>query len=139
MMGRKSRWVVLVGCSVLFGCNNGATDSRLAGSHSGGSNHPPSILSAHLPDPLTRSGPVAVSISAEDRDHDTITFQYKWSVNDMVVADETVAQFPPEKIRRDDRLSVEIIPSDGRSHGASYKTPSVQVGNTVPFVTKAGF
>jgi hypothetical protein len=87
---------------------------------------------------VTRSGPIAVSISAEDADHDTVTFQYRWYVNDNLVPEETAAQFPPEKIRRGDRLRVEITPSDGRSYGSAYKTQSVQVVNTLPFVAKVG-
>jgi hypothetical protein len=74
----------------------------------------------------------------EDLEHDAVTFQYRWYVNENLVQGETGPQFPPEKLQRGDRLSAEVTPSDGRSTGAPYKTQSVQVGNTLPFVVSVG-
>ena len=138
-MGSKRHFVIaLFSCTVLLGCNSGATETGLDGSGREGANHPPRIQSANLPDPITRSGPVTVSISAEDLERDAVTFQYRWYINENLVPGEATSQFPPEKLQRGDRVSVEIIPSDGRSSGVPYKTQSVLVGNTLPFVARVG-
>jgi hypothetical protein len=108
------------------------------GSKQESTNHAPKIQAAHLPEPITRSGPVTVSLSVDDPEHDAVTFQYRWYVNENLVQGETGPQFPPEKLQRGDRVSVEITPSDGRSTGATYKTQSVQVGNTLPYVASIG-
>ena len=138
-MGSTRHFVIAVfSCTVLLSCNSGVSETGPDGSGREGFNHPPRIKAANLPDPITRSGPVAVSISAEDREGDVVTFQYRWYVNENLVQGETGPQFPPEKLQRGDRVGVEIIPSDGRSTGAPYKTQSVQVGNTLPFLTAVG-
>lgn len=128
----------LVGLAVLLGCNSGVTETGPSGSGRESGNHPPSILAAHLPDPITKSGPITISLSVEDLEHDTVTLQYRWYVNESLVQGETGSQFPPEKLQRGDRVSVEITPSDGRSTGTPYKTQSVLVANTLPFVVSVG-
>lgn len=138
-MGSTGHFVTtLVGLAVLLGCNSGVTETGPSGSSRESDNHPPSILAAHLPDPITKSGPTTISLSVEDLEHDTVTLQYRWYVNESLVQGETGSQFPPEKLQRGDRVSVEITPSDGRSTGIPYKTQSVQVGNTLPFVVSVG-
>lgn len=130
--------IAIFSCTVLLSCNNGVTETGPGGSGRESINHPPKVQAAHLPDPITRSGPVTVSLSVEDLEHDAVTFQYRWYVNENLVQGETGSQFPPEKLQRGDRLSAEVTPSDGRSTGAPYKTQSVQVGNTLPFVARVG-
>jgi len=130
--------IALFSCTVLLGCNNGVTETGPDGSGREGANHPPRIQAAHLPNPITRSGPITVSISVDDSEHDAVTFQYRWYVNENLVPGEAGPQFPPEKLQRGDRVSVEITPSDGRSTGVPYKTQSVVVGNTLPFVASIG-
>lgn len=138
-MGSTGHFVTtLVGLAVLLGCNSGVTETGPSGSGRESGNHPPSILAAHLPDPITKSGPITISLSVEDPEHDAVTLQYRWYVNESLVQGETGSQFPPEKLQRGDRVSVEITPSDGRSTGIPYKTQSVQVGNTLPFVVSVG-
>lgn len=130
--------IAIFSCTVLLGCNSGATETGLSGSGQESTNHAPKIQAAHLPEPLTRSGPVTVSLSVEDPEHDPVTFQYRWYVNENLIQGETGPEFPPEKLQRGDRVSVEVTPSDGRSTGVLYKTQSVLVGNTLPFVVRVG-
>jgi len=138
-VGRSRHLVIaLFSCTVLLGCNSGVTETGPSGSGREDGNHPPRILAAHLPDPVTRSGPVTISLNVEDLEHDAVTLQYRWYVNESLVQGETGSQFPPEKLQRGDRVSVEITPSDGRSIGAPYKTQSVPVANTLPFVVRVG-
>lgn len=138
-MGSTGHFVTtLVGLAVLLGCNSGVTETGPSGSGRESGNHPPSILAAHLPDPITKSGPITISLSVEDLEHDAVTLQYRWYVNESLVQGETGSQFPPEKLQRGDRVSVEITPSDGRSTGTPYKTQSVLVANTLPFVVSVG-
>lgn len=136
-VGGSSRHLVtaLFSFTVLLGCNSGVSETGLDHSGQQGGNHPPKILAAHLPDPITRSGPVAISLNVEYSEHDAVTFHYRWYVNGGLIQGETGSQFPPEKLQRGDRVNAEIIPSDGRSTGASYKTESVVVANTLPVVT----
>jgi len=126
--------IALFSCTVLLGCNSQVTETGPGGLGQEGGNHPPRIVAAHLPDPITRSGPVTVALSVEDPEQDPVTYQYRWYVNESLVQGETGSQFPPEKLQRGDWVSVEITPSDGRSTGAPYKTESVLVANTLPFV-----
>lgn len=130
--------IAIFSSTVLFGCNSGVTETGLSGSGGDDINHPPKIQAAHLPEPITRSGPVTVSLSVDDPEHGAVTFQYRWYVNENLIEGETGPQFPPEKLKRGDRVSVEITPSNGRSTGAPYKTQSVLVGNTLPFVARIG-
>lgn len=139
MASTRTFCIALFTCTVLFGCNSGVSETGLDGSGRAGINHPPRVQAAHLsPDPITRSGPVSVSLSAEDPERDAVTYQYRWYVNDSLVPGESDSQLPPEKLKRGDRVSVEVTPSDGRSTGTAYKTQAVLVGNTLPFVASVG-
>jgi hypothetical protein len=81
---------------------------------------------------------VSVSLSAPDFGRDGHTYQYRWYVNDVLIPGETSIQLPTENLKRGDLVAAEVIPSDGRTTGVTYKTPVVQVGNTPPTVVSVG-
>jgi hypothetical protein len=98
-----------------------------------GGNHPPVIRSAKIfPVEVNLEDTLRVEIQAEDMDGDRITYQYQWVVNGFSVPGTTGAQFAAHKLRRGDRIIVELTPNDGKVNGAVFKADPVTVGNTAP-------
>jgi hypothetical protein len=98
-----------------------------------GGNHPPVIRSAKIfPIEVTLEGTLRVEIQGEDLDGDRVTYQYQWVVNGFSVPGATGAQFAAHKLRRGDRVIVELTPNDGKVNGAVFKANPVTVGNTAP-------
>lgn len=129
----------LVGFALLIGCNSRVSDNGLGGSEAGIGNPSLTVHEAHLsPDPITGSGPVSVSLSAQDFGRDGRTYRYRWYVNDALISGETSIQLPTGNLKRGDLVVAEVIPSDGRVSGVPYKTPAVRVGNTPPTVVSVG-
>ncbi len=102
-----------------------------------GNNRPPSIRSARIvPVPPVLSEPVSVQVEGEDPDRDPLTFRYQWLVNGDPVPGAIGHQLNPDTLKRGDRVSVQVIPFDGKVSGAPYRTEPVSVGNTLPVVLR---
>jgi len=96
-------------------------------------NHPPSVLSARIyPTDVTLDTELRVDIQGEDADGDRVTFQYKWVVNGVPVPGATAPAFKPERLKKGDRVTAEIVPTDGKADGAVFTTGPVTIGNTAP-------
>jgi hypothetical protein len=103
-------------------------------------NRPPSIRTARLlPDPLVLNGPITVDIQAEDPDRNALSFRYKWFVNGALVPGHEKHELAPERLKRGDRVNVEVIPFDGTAEGAPYRTQPTVVGNSPPVVSSILF
>jgi hypothetical protein len=74
-------------------------------------------------------------IDAQDLDRNPLSFRYQWRINGQPVS-QTGVQLPPELLKRDDQVAVEIWPHDGTIEGASFTTQTVVVGNSPPVVSK---
>ncbi|MEP6888992.1 MAG: Ig domain-containing protein, partial [Nitrospirales bacterium] len=79
--------------------------------------------------------PLSVRVDGFDSDGDLITYRQQWKVNESGV---TYATLNPERLKRGYRLSVEVIPYDGRAEGAAVQAEAV-IGNTPPELTKIFF
>lgn len=100
-------------------------------------NHAPSIRAASIvPSPLVLTGPLTVTIDAEDVDRNPLSFRYQWRLNDEPVVFEQDDQLRPELLKQGDQVAVEIWPHDGIVEGASFTTPTVTVGNSPPVISK---
>ncbi|HXF93002.1 MAG TPA: putative Ig domain-containing protein [Nitrospiraceae bacterium] len=89
-----------------------------------------------MPIPPVLSEPVSVQVEGEDPDRDPLTFRYQWLVNGELLSGATGHQLNPDQLKRGDRVSVEVIPFDGKAQGAPYRSEPVIVGNTLPVVSR---
>ncbi len=104
---------------------------------SAGPNHPPSVQSATIqPNPISLSGSVAVHVEGQDPDGDRLSFRYQWLANGRPLGGEVGSTLNPRALRRGDRVGVEIIPTDGKTQGSSFRSDEVVVGNTPPIVNQ---
>lgn len=131
----------ILALSVLLGCTDEPPQKiNGAGFVSASGNRPPSIRTARLlPDPLVLNGPITVDIQAEDPDRNPLSFRYKWFVNGALVAGQDKHELAADRLKRGDRVHVEVIPSDGTVEGSPYRTQPVVVGNSPPVVASVVF
>ena len=100
-------------------------------------NHPPSVLSARIyPADVTLDTELRVDIQGEDLDGDRITYRYQWLVNEIPAPDATAPVFKPERLKKGDRVTAGIVPTDGKAEGAVFTTGPVTVGNTAPSIVE---
>jgi len=98
-----------------------------------GGNHPPSVLSARIyPTNVTLDTELRVDIQGEDADGNRITYRYQWVVNGGPVPGATAPAFKPERLKKGDRVTADIVPTDGKADGAVFTTGPVTIGNTAP-------
>lgn len=127
----------LLGCALLIGCNSHVQDSGAGGSISAIVDSSLTVQEARLfPDPITRPGPVSVSLSAQDFGREGMTFQYRWYVNGVLVPGETSTHLSTERLKRGDVVVAEVIPVRGRTFGIVYKTSPARVDNSLPSVDR---
>jgi translation initiation factor IF-1 len=128
---------MLLGIPLLAGCSPESAQVNSVESTSARNNHPPAVRSARIvPVPPVLSEPVSVQVEAEDPDRDPLTFRYQWLVNGEPVPGAVGHQLSTDALKRGDRVSVEVIPFDGKGQGAPYRTEPVIVGNTLPVVSR---
>jgi len=131
--------VGLLVCASLIGCNGRVQDSGAGGSASAIVDSSLTVQEARLsPDPITRPGPVSVSLSTQDFGREGITFQYRWYVNGALVPGETSTHLSTESLKRGDVVVAEVTPVRGRTFGVVYKTSPAKVDNSLPSVDRVG-
>lgn len=129
----------LLGCVSLIGCNRPAQDGSAGGSTSAVADSSLTVQEARLsPDPITRPGPVSVSLSTQDFGREGMTFQYRWYVNGALVPGETSTHLSTESLKRGDVVVAEVTPIRGRTFGVVYKTSPAKVDNSLPSVDRVG-
>lgn len=132
-MMRVSFLLILV--PLINGCtaeapHEGAVTSPIRG------NHVPVIHEATItPAPLTLDAPISVHVTADDAERDPLTFAYKWVVNGHPLEGQTGGLLPPQLLKQGDKVSVEILPGDGKAKGAIYRSQVVTVMNTPPIIS----
>ncbi|MGH7166382.1 MAG: Ig-like domain-containing protein [Nitrospiraceae bacterium] len=100
-------------------------------------NHAPSVQSATIqPNPIVLSGSVSVHAEGTDPDGDRLSFRYQWLANGRPIVGEAGPTLIPRMLRRGDKVSVEVIPTDGKVEGPLYRSDEVPVGNTLPVVNQ---
>ena len=129
----------LLSCVSLIGCNRPAQDSSAGGSTSAVADSSLTVQEARLsPDPITRPGPVSVSLSTQDFGREGMTFQYRWYVNGALVPGEASTHLSTESLKRGDVVVAEVTPNRGRTSGVAYKTSPAKVDNSLPSVDRVG-
>ena len=119
---------------LLPGCMSG--ESETASLAASTADHPPFVKAATiLPSPLVLSGPLSVRVEAQDLDHQTMVFRYRWLVNSRLVNGHTQSTFPAHLLKRGDQVAVEVIPFDGAVEGTPFRTLPVAVANTAPIIS----
>jgi hypothetical protein len=119
---------------LLPGCMSG--ESETAGLAAGTADHRPFVKAASiLPSPLVLSGPLSVRVEAQDLDHQTMDFRYRWLVNGRLVNGHTQNTLPAHLLKRGDQVAVEVIPFDGAVEGTPFRTLPVPVVNTAPIIS----
>lgn len=136
--------VLIVAASLMAGCSQespstGSPPSPAAssGAETAG-NRPPVITSARLvAHALTRNDTVTPQFTTEDPDGDRVSVRYQWLVNDVPLDGQTGASLSLGELRRGDRVSLELTPTDARGAvGRPFRTEPVEVANTPPVVTR---
>jgi hypothetical protein len=95
-------------------------------------NSPPVLNDVRfLPEVFRQGDTLSVEASATDIDGDGVTFTYEWVRNGESAGSGTHVQVP---LKRGDKVSVKIIPSDGESSGRE-KTLVKEIGNMPPMIT----
>lgn len=121
--------VGLVGCTAeppQMGTDSAADSSE---------NHPPVIHSLSLvPNAIVRQGVVSAVVETKDPDQDEVQLRFRWLVNDAPVAGASSPTFDPTSVKRNDRLTVEVTPYDGKVEGKPARAADRVVGNTPPVV-----
>ena len=123
--------------SLLFvGCKASSTPGD--GSASSSAAHPEHIATIRLatifPDPITLNETIKVMIETDGERSDLAGILYQWKVNDYPLEDQTGPTLAPSMLRRGDRVSVDLVPTNGTAHGTRYQAGPVVVGNTPPVV-----
>ena len=117
------------------GCTDESPADQVRGS-AASANHRPVIREASIvPTPLVLTAPLFVQIHAEDLDRDTLTFHHQWIVNGRALPGQTASTFPATLLKQGDRVSVEIVPDDGKERGDVYRTAAVPVINSPPVIS----
>lgn len=131
----RSMFLPMLLCSAaLIGCTSNSSEIDSAANIL--PNHPPSVRVAMiLPNPIVLGEPVRVHADGNDPDGDPVTFRQQWFVNGKPVSDETGTTLSSSMFVRGDRVSVEVVPLDGKTEGASSRAEQV-VGNSLPMVTR---
>ena len=125
-------WVI---CLIASGCTAESSREGVAGSVVSG-NHPPVIHEATVvPTPVVLDAPISVQIHADDQDRDALTFHHQWIVNGRPLDGQTASTLPVSFLKQGTTVSVEIVPDDGKSRGAIYRTVAVTVINTPPIIS----
>lgn len=131
---------VVVGTAIgglLAACTGSAPSASSSGPPQASGNRPPTIMFARfLHDPVSLIEPVAVQIYAEDPEREAVSFHYQWFVDGARLDGQTGPTLSSALLRRGQKVSVEIVPADGRQQGAPYRVGPVIVGNTPPAVAR---
>ncbi|MFO0707024.1 MAG: putative Ig domain-containing protein [Nitrospira sp.] len=134
-MNRLRHAIVLVAFLVgVSGCT--ADPPQVGGDSSAGvtENHPPIVHSLSVvPDPIVRQGVITAVAETKDIDQDEVQLRYRWFVNDRPISGASSAAFSADYVKRGDRLTLEVIPYDGKSEGVPTRVTRV-VENTPPVV-----
>ena len=111
-----------------------------AGDETGGAtvvigNAPPQVLSIGLKPAHVYTGvDVAAKPNSNDPDGDDIQYEYQWAINDEDASDNDPV-LKGEKLKKGDRITLVVTPSDGVDKGEPFKVNVAIVRNSPPFFT----
>jgi len=76
---------------------------------------------------------VEASVEVRDPDGDPYRLSFEWAVNGEVVASGSQPRFIPKRVRKDDRIEVTVVASDGRLESQPMSA-STRIGNRPPLL-----
>src|SRR3989475_8180030 len=130
--------VVLIIASALCSCTadppatpagSQATATPVAPAAGPPGNHPPSVLSARIyPEDVTLDTELRVDLHGEDLDGDRITYRYQWVVNEVPAAGATGPVVRPERLKKGDRGTGGMVPTDGEGGGEGFTAGPADAG-----------
>jgi len=128
-------YVLSAMCLIAGGCTGESSREGVAGSVLSG-NHSPVVREATIvPTPVVLDAPISVQIHADDQDRDALTFHYQWMANGRPLDGQTAPTLPVSFLKQGSTVSVEIVPDDGKTRGALYRTAAATVVNTPPIIS----
>ena len=77
--------------------------------------------------------PVEANVEARDPDGDPYRLSFEWAVNGEVLSSGSHPRFTPQRVRKDDRIEVRVVASDGRLESEP-RSASTRVGNRPPLL-----
>ena len=96
-------------------------------------NTPPTVKSITIePTHIFAGTDVRASAIGDDVDGDSLTFKYRWFINDMEVGVLGGDTLLGTSLYSGDELRLEVTPNDGVDDGPPYKTVSVTIPNAPP-------
>lgn len=125
----------VIACVVLAGCTKGSGSEAPARSPVAG-NRPPVVTAAKIvPNTMSQNDRISLEIQAEDPDHQAVNYLFQWYADDALLPGQTDAILTGEMLRRGQKVSAEVTPTDGELKGQPFRTTSIVVGNTPPRVS----
>lgn len=119
-----------------WGCSSSPQDGTVA-EHATKNNRPPTVrLVSIVPNPLTLAGPITAHVAVDDPDGTEPSTRYQWIVNGTPLPGATEFELRPDRIKRGDQVTLEVIASDGQADSPPYRSEPVEVMNTPPIVTQ---
>ena len=98
-------------------------------------NSPPVISSATiLPEKPTKESDLNIMVQSNDPDGDTIHYGYQWIKNEAEISGENKNTLGSGNFRKGDVIQVRVTPSDGKSEGTPFLSPSVKILNSLPVI-----
>ena len=96
-------------------------------------NAPPQVISINLDPAVVYTGvDVAAKPNSIDPDGDDIRYEYQWSINGMDVSNDSPI-LKGDKLKKGERISLVVTPSDGGDKGAPFQVNVATVANAAPF------
>jgi len=98
-------------------------------------NNPPKITTFNItPQIPVVGGTIRAEVIAQDKNGDEITILYKWSINDVVLPnDSDTLKLPPGDFKRGDKISIRVIPEANKRKG-SPATINLTIANAPPVI-----
>jgi len=97
---------------------------------------PPEIFSASItPDKPTGEPPLIVRYSASNTEGDGVNLVFRWHVDTGIAQEGPSDTLDPGWFKKGANVYVEIMPSDSRGAGKTFKTEPVTIGNLPPVVS----
>jgi hypothetical protein len=73
-------------------------------------------------------------VQSNDPDRDTIQYRYQWVKNEVEISGEDKSVLEKRNFRKGDVIQVRVTPSDGKTEGAPFLSPSVKILNSLPVI-----
>ncbi len=101
-------------------------------------NTPPVVTEiVYEPYPLRVNQRLTAHVKGEDVDGDDITYMFRWTMNNQVVAEEESGSLNLTGYGRGDEIAVEITPHDGTAKGEPQQGTPIKIANSAPEITSS--